>query len=101
MAVEYFPSLSNVCPLRMVAIGKKLWSEKTAPIRNEKGNNMRIKTTKGIRPGKAVTAVLLAGLLCALPPSTQAQFFGGFGGATSLAGAATLGGAATLAGATS
>ena len=59
---------------------------------------MKIRNTKSMRLAKPVTAVLLAGLLCALPPSAQGQFFGGFGGATSLAGAATLAGATTLAG---
>src|SRR2546428_9830670 len=59
---------------------------------------MKIKNTKGTRIAKPVTAVLLAGLLSALPPSAQGQFFGGFGAATSLSGAATLAGATTLAG---
>src|SRR5260221_10704297 len=59
---------------------------------------MKRKNIKGTRIANPVTAVLLAGLLCALPPIARAQFFGGFGGATSLAGAATLAGATTLAG---
>src|SRR5260370_15354495 len=92
-------------PCRIVSPQRRVITQQTTVEREDrsadetkKGNNMKIKNTKGTRLAKPVTAVLLAGLLSALPPSAQGQFFGGFGGATSLAGAATLAGTTTLAG---
>src|SRR5258708_6852664 len=100
-AIEVFTSTQlRTSPLyriaatrRRVIAQKKPWIEKTAPRRKQrKETNMKIRNTKGMRLAKPITSVVLAGLLGALQPSAQAQCFGGFGVATTLAGAAALAG---------
>jgi len=55
---------------------------------------MKVKNTKSMRLANRSQRFCWPVLLCASLPSAQAQFFGGFGGATTLTGASTLAGAA-------